>query len=307
MPIIFLATIYGCNSSQNASNVGILILAPESTNASVLNNINEIARAMAENYPTEVAFGIADHTTIKPALDSLNAADVENIIAVQLFFTSNSPIVRQNEFLLGKRDELADEPILSVHKLMGTWDEEERVKIHDLIFDESMNMKQLSLETNVTVTKALDENPILADILLERIETLSDKPETETVLLVTEMQSEPDDNDKLLESMANLVSLIKAKTEVSAVKFKGMDYFAIDNNLENNSVNDPFRNAVMEAGKSGDVFIIPVMDVNEESDKLNLKMLDGLDFKLSEESILAHPYIGKFVEKTVNDAIKVLK
>src|SRR5688572_11714371 len=94
--------------------VGVLVLAhggSESWNQLVI----DATRPVGKQYPVEVAFGMALPRTMQEGIDKLESQGVTKIVVVPLFVSSYSFIIRQSEYLLGKRDVLADPPMVMDH------------------------------------------------------------------------------------------------------------------------------------------------------------------------------------------------
>ena len=87
---------------------GILLLAhggSDDWNREVL----ALADRIDSSRPVEVAFGMANKRTIQDAVDRLTERGVSGIVAVPLFISSHSSVLRATEYLLGSRDEAPPE------------------------------------------------------------------------------------------------------------------------------------------------------------------------------------------------------
>jgi len=174
------------NSTGEISHIGILIMA-HGGGTTWNNMVKEAARPLIEKYPVEFAWGMANYVSLQKAVYALEAEKVEKIIVVPLFISKHSPILRQAEYLLGLRTELADAPMPVMHHT------DEFVEIPGVELDDShfMNnmlfpptLNQLELDIPVQFTEALDDHPAVAGIVRDRILALSEDPEKETVVLV---------------------------------------------------------------------------------------------------------------------------
>src|SRR5690606_6495796 len=104
LPVTPSATIETQPPAHTVDRPGILLLAhggAESWNE----NVREIARAVDATHPTEIAFGMATRANIQAAADRLAARGAAEIVAVPLFVSSHSSVVRATEYLLGLRDD----------------------------------------------------------------------------------------------------------------------------------------------------------------------------------------------------------
>ncbi len=83
---------------------GILLLA-HGGRADWNQEVLTLASRADATVPVEVAFGMANKRTIRDALDRLAERDVTSVVAVPLFVSSHSSVMRATEYLLGTRDE----------------------------------------------------------------------------------------------------------------------------------------------------------------------------------------------------------
>src|SRR5699024_4414170 len=102
------------SSSGFAQDTGVLILAhggSEEWNDAVI----EAAEPLKEKYKVEVAFGMANYVSMYHGIKALEKQGVSTIAVVPLFISSHSLIIRQTEYLLGKRDTLNERPMPLMH------------------------------------------------------------------------------------------------------------------------------------------------------------------------------------------------
>ena len=83
---------------------GILLLA-HGGRADWNRKVLAVADQVESSIPVEVAFGMANKRTIRDALDRLAERDVDSVVAVSLFVSSHSSVMRATEYLLGSRGE----------------------------------------------------------------------------------------------------------------------------------------------------------------------------------------------------------
>ena len=138
---------------------GILLLAHggrDDWNRQVL----ELASQVDSTLPVEVAFSMANKRTIQDAVDRLTERDISGIVAVPLFISSHSSVMRATEYLLGSRDEAPAE--LQALARMGARRDAGRAG-NDPGFD-----RTTPVETTVPIsmTTALDGHALVAEILI---------------------------------------------------------------------------------------------------------------------------------------------
>ena len=148
-----------------AESQGILLLAhggSDDWNREVL----ALAERVESTRPVEVAFGMANKRTIRDAVDRLAEREVTNIVAVPLFVSSHSSVMRATEYLLGSRDEAPPElqAFARMGARMGAGARGDSAGAgDDADFDRTT---PLEATVPISVTAALDDHALVADILL---------------------------------------------------------------------------------------------------------------------------------------------
>ncbi|MFA5668391.1 MAG: hypothetical protein WC967_04050 [Balneolaceae bacterium] len=302
------------STKQNNNEYGVLVLAHGSNNDSWDNSIHEVIKSVEDTYPTQVAFGMADPSTMQPAIDSLEQSGVKKIVVVQLFISSHSPIIRQNEYLLGLRDSLADAPMLMMHHTMVSKDELTNVETNSAHAEHGMDhnsdgdteLKQLNINAKILLTDPLDDHALVAGILLDRINALSHNPAKETILIVAHGPNGEQDNQNWVKSMENLANQIEIQAKEKNEYFKNIEYFTVRDDADADvyeKAKQHFRNAVIDANKDGEAIVIPLLLAQGGVEARYVKRLEGLTYKWSGETLLPHANISKFVELAVHNAI----
>lgn len=299
---------FSCTKSttQKNNDYGVLVLAHGSRDDAWDNSIHEVIKSVEESYPTQVAFGMANPTTMQPAIDSLEQSGVKKIVVVQLFVSSHSPIIRQNEYLLGIRDSLADAPMLMMHHMMPSKDESNDMGAEMSHSKEDKKLNQLDINADIILTDPLDDHELVAGILMDRINALSKNPAKETILIVAHGPNSEQDNQNWVKSMESLAQQIDATASEENKSFKNIDYFTVrdDANPEiYEQAKEHFRNAVIEANKDGEAIVIPLLMAQGGVEARYVKRLEGLSYVWSGETLLPHANMAKFVESAVEKAV----
>lgn len=116
--LLALAAFVPPASSANAAaaasdSVGVLVMAHGGTpewDASV----QEAVAPLRAQWPTEVAFGMADPATLQAGVSALEARGARRIVVVRLFL-SDASFLQQTEYLLGLRPDPPAEFLLHAH------------------------------------------------------------------------------------------------------------------------------------------------------------------------------------------------
>jgi sirohydrochlorin ferrochelatase len=216
--VTLLATVSPVEA-RSSNPEGLLVLAHgggEAWNASV----KAVVAAVNSQQPAEVAFGMASRPAIQAAIDALVARGVSSIVAVPLFVSSHSSVVRSTEFLLGLRAiapaDLAtfarmshDQPSAGAHAEGD----------HHAAAVVAQNMRPVVVAVPIRMTPALNRHPIVGEILASRARVLSTVPAHEAVILVAHGPSPDDDNALWLADMAALAALVQTSTAFRSVEF----------------------------------------------------------------------------------------
>lgn len=315
---IFLFIAYHGQSRFSAprEKIGILILA-HGGSAEWNQQIADAIAPIREKYPLEIAFGMALPRTIQEGIDKLEASGVNKIIAVPLFISSHSFIIRQTEYLLGKRDVLADPALVMDHSP----DENEsyghpQSSHHDSHSmhgshneSEKSSLQPLAFKSEIVLAKALDDHPVVAEILYNRIKELSINPANETVIIVGHGPNPEEDNRKwvaAMESLADQVREIQKKIEAPS---RSIYCVTVRDDAEKEiyeQAREHLRSLVRQAGRQGDVIVVPLFLSKGGVEKDIVKRLEGLNYKWSGKTLLPDPKITQFIESSINEALKKL-
>ena len=266
---------------------GILLLAHggrDDWNRQVL----ELASQVDSTLPVEVAFGMANKRMIQDAVDRLAERDISGIVAVPLFISSHSSVMRATEYLLGSRDEAP--PELQAFARMGARRDAGRAG-SDPGFD-----RTTPVETTVPIsmTTALDGHALVAEILISRVVDISRTPEDEIVVLVAHGPSSAEDNDLWLDDMSILAERMRPRT-----RFSRIEYLTVRDDAP-----DPARSqataelrAVVEGavreGKSA--LIVPLLLSYGGIEVGIRRRLEGLPYRMARQALLPDERLSQWV------------
>lgn len=296
--------------SAQAQKTGVMIMA-HGGSPKWNNLVMEAAQPLTKQYAVSHAWGMADPITLQKSIDELEAQGVTKIIAVPLFISSHSMVIRQTEFLLGLRDKLADPPMPSMdhsgghsggHQ-MGSGNAMAMHHAHDT---KEVELKPLKIKAKLVVTPALDDNAVVAEILRDRIAELSTNPPNETVILVAHGPNGEEDNQKWL---AGLESLSVKIEKIQSTRGKGFkQIFATtvrdDANKEIfDQAKEQLRAIVRQAGKFGNVIVVPVFLSSGGREHAVAERLDGLNYKWNGKALLPDSRLTAFLNNSVNQAL----
>lgn len=295
--VLFNTLSYSQEIEPKHPDIGVLVLAHGSMDKAWNSSIMDVTSPLKEDYYLEVAWGMANALNMQPAIDKLEEKGVDTIVAVQLFVSSYSPINRQNEYLLGLRDSLTDAPMpMMIHDMEN----------HRMTMKMPDNLQPLEINADVILTKPLDDHPLVAEILLDRIEKLSINPAKETVLLVAHGPNQESDNDMWIKTSNSLAEQLKVLQLKNGEAFRDIISLTVRddaNETIHEEAKQEFRQKVSEADEYGDAIVIPLLLSQGGVEKKYLSRLEGMDYKWSGETLLPHYNIVRFIRLSVEQAL----
>jgi sirohydrochlorin ferrochelatase len=234
-----VASAQTTGATQAASpRTGILLMA-HGGSTSWNDQVRAVAAETDKTMPTEVAFGMADRSTLQAGIDKLTARGVTAIVAVPLFVSSHSSVIESTKYLLGLR---ADAPAeLADFAMMGDMDH--GAGDHGAAMDPGMAMdhgahgagqnaapaaadeptkdaglpKPVVSPVPVRMAAALDRHPIVADILADRAAAMGKDPAHEALILVAHGPNSDDENARWLADMHALADRIAARAHYARI------------------------------------------------------------------------------------------
>ncbi len=270
--------------ARQSTRQGILVLAHgggDEWNASV----QAVVAAVNSQQPAEVAFGMASRPAIQTAIDALVARGVSSIVAVPLFVSSHSSVVRSTEFLLGLRAtapaDLAIFARMSHHGPAAG----EHGEHHTAAAVVEQNMRPVAAAVPIRMTSALDRHRIVGEILASRARTLSTAPANEVVILVAHGPSPADDNARWLDDMAVLSSVIQ-----TSVAFRSVEFLTVRDDAEaevRDAATAELRALVMRHTTAGRrVLVVPLLMSFGGIERGIVKRLDGLTYVMAAQGLM---------------------
>ncbi len=258
---------------RDGHGFGVLVLA-HGGSARWNRSVQEMTDQAKLDYPAEVVFGMGMHAeevlAMQQALNALKREGISRLIVVPLLVSSFSEVMRQFEYLFGLRDE-------------SPW---------------PGHVKPLSLqELPVTLTPPLNDDPIVAEILLERAQALSRAPEEETVILVAHGPNDEEDNARWLQVMGRLAQSIQAQGRFRAV----VPVTLRDDALESvkQDATRKLRALVEEGSAYGRSLVVPLLIASGGIEHKIPQRLQGLSYAFQENGLLPHPKLSQWLVQRV--------
>ena len=240
--------------------------------------------------PVEVAFGMASKPSIQQAIDKLADRGVSEIIAVPLFISSHSSVITSTEYLLGLRKMAPRELALFAKMDHGSGGHHSH-QAADNSVDVTTPVKS---RVPVRMLTALNDHPLVADILLSRASDISHQPEKEVVIVVAHGPVSDEENNRWLADMGRLVTRMRGKSS-----FKRIEYLTVRDDAPaeiRSRAAAELRAAVERArGENSNVLIVPLLLSYGGIEDGIRKRLEGLSYSMSKQALLPDKRLGLWV------------
>ena len=278
---------------------GILLLAhggDPAWNAAIA----DLRAAVSSAAPAALALGMADPDALQAGVDALEAAGVSRIAVVPLFVNSRSEVMDQTRYALG----LAGKPS---EIMRGAAERMKGMKMPPGMAHHRMNMFSLKRVkfrkgTSVALASALDADPFVSLVLLERARALSREPAKETVVLVA--HGPVDD--------AAVSSWDKDLQAHAAAILKGGGFRAARTALLRDDAAPEvrarsvtaLRAEIADARKDGGrALVVPVLIARGGIEDKIPRDLAGLDYAWSGDALLPHAGFDRWVLDRAEEAL----
>lgn len=275
---------------------GILLLAHGGSHR-WNNEVLKLAAKVNKEMPVEVAFGMANKRSFQDGIDKLLARGVREIVAVPLFISSHSSVITSTEYLLGLRKDAPQDLARFAkmdHSHTGTAD----TMMMDGSFDPTTPLK---LGVHVRMTAALNRHDLVADILLSRARSISQKPTNEVVVIVAHGPVPDEDNAKWLGDMRVLVEHIQL-----ASSFERIEYLTLRDDAAEEvraKATAELRSVVNRATVEGKkVLVVPLLLSYGGIEEGLKKRLEGLNYAISNQGLLPDKRLVRWVLLEARDA-----
>ncbi|MBS1806591.1 MAG: hypothetical protein JST84_00195 [Acidobacteria bacterium] len=282
-------------ASPKSGKPGVLILA-HGGNADWNNEVNKLAQATDKTYPSEVAFGMATKGNIEAAIHRLVSRGVSEIVAVPLFVSPHSSVVTSTQYLLGV---ISDAPAdLAIFARMSHGHGGGEYAAHS-----TDPTKPIDLPVPVHMTAALGRHLLVAQILLARAQTISQKPSQETVVLVAHGPVPDEENKKWLADMAVLAEQMKRSSS-----FRDIRYLTVRDDAPapiRDQATAELRQLITSIkAENRRALVVPLLLSYGGIERGIKKRLEGLDYTLPNQALLPDERLTEWVLVSVRESLR---
>lgn len=258
------------------STIGIIVM-PHGSSAPYNDGIMAAMPELLGDYPAAFAFGMASPHTIRTAVNELEAAGVRHAVFLRLFSRARS-FRAQSDYILGLRAE----PPAHGH---GAPPERVRTAIRF-----------------VTVG-GYQPDPLIADILKDRILEVSQEPARESVLLLSHGSFSDRANAASLAVVRGNIERIEQALDTPFRDIRAMSLREDWPDKRAAALRD-IRAFLDEANREGRAIVISNRLYGSGSYR---KYLEGERYIMNGQGLIPHPNFTRWVDKTLRGAIESLK
>ena len=254
--------------------------------------VDELRARVNERVPTEVAFGMATRAAIQSAVDRLIERGVREIVGVPLFISSHSSVVESTRYLLGARAEAPADLALFARMSHGAPTAAAGAHAEHAAMEDGT--RPVGSRVPIRVTGALDDHPIVAEILLSRAKAISRDPAREAVLIVAHGPVPDADNALWLADMGRLAAHLR-----SSAPFAQVEAITVRDDAPppvRAAAAAELRAAVSRLSAGGTrVLVVPLLLSYGGIEGGIKERLDGLDYTMASQAIMPDDRLVQWV------------
>lgn len=229
----------------------------------------------AEVVPTAFALGMSMMMSrhIQLGIDDLVAAGAERIVVVPIVATEYNSMIRQWWYIFGQHDKPG-----------------------------YATVPRVRTEAQILFASPPNDDPLVAEILLEHAEELSEDPDSEVVIIAAHGPTMAEDNRKQLAMMENLARIVQEDGQFSAVLPVTLQDDAPPEVRDANVAT--LRGMVESATADGKrvIVVTSLMGARTIQKKLR-KDLAGLDYRFNPKGLIQHELFVEWIGTTVRDQL----
>ena len=285
----------GAENSADLASTGVLILAHGHEQ-----DWNRQVEALTAHFPfpVELALGMAHKGAISDGVRRLEKRGVGRIVVVPLYISSYSAIIRASAYLLGLAEKAP--PELEMFNSMSHGLQDPRAGSAE--GEELADLSPIRSALPIYMTSALDDHPLVAEILLDRARSISVNPGRETVILVGHGAETEEDEAMWQAKMSRLAATIKKRGG-----FFGAEVVTVLDDAPKelrDRATARLRAGVERASGSGTALVIPLLLSRGGIEDGLRQRLSGLRYRIPDNFLLPDARIVEWVGQQVEQALR---
>lgn len=283
--VILVMLLNACASSRTDTEhpepgeFGVLVMAhggSQEWNEGVLAAVEPLRGGQ----PVEVAFGMADATTIQQAVQRLESRGVRRVAVVRLFVSGESWLERTEQILglqPGAPDRASPPPVPTRHH------------------GHSMAFWRIDTRSAFAVSRAgLSEAAAMGPILADRAASLSRSPLNEDVLILAHGPAADDENERWLARLDERAQAVRDRLPFRRVEVKTLREDWPD---KREAAQQEIRAFVERAASEDGAAIVIPFRVHGFGPYA--QVLEGLEYRSDGQGLLPHPNVTEWVREQV--------
>jgi len=280
---------------------GILVMA-HGGDAAWNEDVEKTIAPLRERFTLEIAYGMASTTTLREAVQRLEARGAKQIAVVRMFISGES-FLEQTEYILGLRSEVPP-PIVAPGPLPGdSAHGAAHVAQGDGHSDHCMDKPEPigSKSAFVLSAEGVADSSLVDEILVDRAQALSKDPSRESILLLGHGPGDDGENQRWLAKMNRRAKRISDLGTFRAVQCETLREDWPDKRV---AAEQRIRRFMEEHGREGGrVIVIPFRVAGFGPYR---EVLEGLSYISDGRGFCPHPNMTEWIERTANDCFRRL-
>lgn len=258
--------------------------------------VEQAVAPLRSKYDIEVAFGMADATSLQEAVSKLESRNVQRIGVVRMFVSGESWYER-TEQIFGLRDGAPPAPAMAAHEhaahhghgAHGAHGAHGGHGAHSMAF-----FRVASHSTFALSKEGLADAPTMGRILADRAKALSTDPAREDVLVLAHGPGDDAENTRWLTKLDERAAAIRTDAPFRRVHVETLREDWPDKRV---AAEQRIRAFVTRASAEGGKAI--VLPFRVQGFGPYAKVLEGLDYVADGKGLIPHEEVGAWIEKQI--------
>ncbi len=267
--------------------------------------VTRIVAPLQDDFPIEIAFGMAQTSTIRDAVARLEKKGARRIAVVRMFVSGDS-FLAETEYILGLRKTL---PHCAAHPTTAAagssppaGGDTAHAHGHDDQAHDGHHMEPpepIATQCSFVLSRrGVAESPLVDQILVDRVRKLSERAETESVLLLAHGPADDDENRRWLDNMRQRAGRIRELGPFRDVRCETLREDWPEKRAESERrIRDYVRHATRDGGRC---IVVPFRVSGFGPYE---GMLKGLDYVADKQGFCPHPNMMKWIEQAARECL----
>lgn len=270
--------------AETSGDFGVLVMAHGGID-SWEGEVNTALAPLREEFPMEIAYGMADAASLQEGVEKLEKQGVERIGVVRLFISGESWYERTQQ-ILGLKEGAPAKPSSDEHAAHGAG--------HDAHAGHGgmrMEFWQLDSDADFAIsTHGLADAEEMGTVLEARARALSQEPTKEDVLILAHGPGDDAENQRWLDKIGERAEAVR-----KAIPFRRVQVMTLREDWpeKREAAEADVRSFITRAGKEGGKAI--VIPYRVQGFGPYAKVLEGMDYVSDGKGLVPHPAVTEWV------------